>query len=72
MKDHVKIFSRTIKDYYSKNNFYTEDEFRKPSGLEYKNKPSIILVGCSYTWGCNLDEKFLLNAQLSEYINAPV
>ncbi len=57
---------------YSTNTFYQAKFFRPPAGIEYKDKPSIILFGCSYAYGQNLKNEETLSYQLSEFLKQTV
>lgn len=65
---YTKIYS--FKDFY--NNFKNEEWFfRSPSDLLYKNRP-IILFGCSFTYGQNLEQNQTMSYKLSQYTNRAV
>ena len=57
---------------YSTESFYQTKFFRPPAGLEYKDKPSIVLFGCSYAYGQNLKNEETLSYQLSQYLKRTV
>lgn len=48
-----------------------EEGLRKPIGLDYKKKP-ILLMGCSFAWGYDLDEKDTLGFKLSKQTQRPL
>ena len=72
IKDYAKLLNESINSNYLINDYYNKGSFVSMYGEEYKNKPSVILLGCSYTYGTNLDEKDKLNVQLAKYIKTPV
>ncbi len=47
------------------------EKLNKPIGLNYKNKP-ILLMGCSYAYGYKLDKEDTLGYMLSEKLKRPV
>ncbi len=47
------------------------EKLRKPIGLQYKNRP-ILLLGCSYAYGYKLDNKETLAYLLSEKMKRPL
>jgi len=51
--------------------YFTLDNFRKPSGLKYK-KSSIVLAGCSFTYGEFLKSSETFSYILSKYAEHPV
>ena len=57
---------------YPTESFYQTKFFRSPAGLEYKDKPSIVLFGCSYAYGQNLENEETLSYQLSRYLKRTV
>ena len=57
---------------YSTGSFYKADRFREIYGSEYKNKPGIILLGCSYTYGVNINSNETFSAVLSDTIKRTV
>lgn len=69
-------FSNHLFERYKKNKLYYEDDLRQPSGLEYINKNplkgSIILLGCSFTYGSDLKYDETFGYLLSKYTKRPV
>lgn len=63
-----KLSSMDFEDFVKE---YSEQVFRKPTGLEYKGKP-IVLYGCSFAYGEKLKVKDAFAYQLSEYVKRPV
>ncbi len=45
---------------------------RKPDGLKYKNKDSIIIFGCSYALGQYLNYNQTFSYKLAEFLKRPV
>ena len=74
----IEIFTKNYKytmlkyqnfdDFY---NFVRKYKFRKPLGLEYKNKP-IIVFGGSFAWGFGLKDNENFAAHLSSLMQCPV
>lgn len=63
---------KTLKEkFYSKGNLQEIFLYRRPTGLNYKNKP-IIIFGCSFAWGARLSEEQTLHYKLSELTHRPV
>ncbi len=58
-------------DYFTDGISQEEFKFRRPVGLNYKNKP-IILFGGSFGWGAGLQEKQTFHYKLSELTKRPV
>lgn len=57
---------------YSFSEFYQINKkedgyFRPESGIEYKNKPPILLLGCSYTYGHRLKYEETFGLKLSQF-----
>jgi hypothetical protein len=52
--------------------YFWRRNFRDPAGLEYKDKPSIILLGCSYAYGFRLEEKDSFHTLLANAMKRPV
>ncbi len=63
-------------DRYIEKNFYENDEFNEPQGLEYnsnnKNSSPIILLGCSFNYGFELDKDKTFQTFLSKQTKRPV
>ena len=69
------LFSTHLRNYireFSSPKYYWPRDFRKPAGLEYKDKPSIILLGCSYAYGFRLTEEESFHTVLAEAMKRPV
>ncbi len=47
-------------------------DYREPSGLNYKNKKSIIIFGCGYAEGVDLNDNQTFEKKLSDYLKVPV
>lgn len=45
---------------------------RAPVGVEYKNKKPIVIFGCSYAYGKNLNKTETFGYKLSHYLKVPV
>ena len=56
---------------FSVENLMNED-YREPSGLNYKNKKSIIVFGCGYAEGVDLNDDQTFEKKLSDYLKVPV
>ncbi len=69
-------FSNHLSERYLHNKLINEYKLRDPAGLEYINKNplkgSIILVGCSYTYGVDLKYDETFGYLLSKYTKRPV
>ena len=52
--------------------FMNSYEFREPSGLEYKKKPSVIIFGCGITNVYTAKDEETINYHLSKYTKRPV
>jgi len=70
-KPKIEIFCNYIKQFYNPT-YFSMDSFRRPYGLEYHNKPSIIILGCSYAYGLTLKDEDTFHYILSKYIKRPV
>ncbi len=57
---------------FSIDNYMQITQFREPSGLDYKNKKSIIIFGCGFAEGLGLKDNQTFAAQLSDYMKIPV
>ncbi len=57
---------------FSIENYIKTTQYREPSGLDYKNKKSIIIFGCGYAEGLGLNDNRTFAAQLSDYMKRPV
>ena len=57
--------------YYLLGNSQEEFLYRRPVGLDYKDKP-IILFGCSFAWGARLHENQTFHYKLSQLTKRPV
>lgn len=64
-----KLFARKN---FSIEHFMQTYDFRAPSGLEYKDKPSIIVFGCGITNYYLAKDEETINYQLSKYTKRPV
>ncbi len=51
---------------------YTIYSFREVQGTQYENKPAIIQLGCSYTFGASLEDKDTFAAVLSKQAHRKV
>ena len=47
------------------NIFYNFNEFRTPS-IKHSDKPAVMFLGCSFTYGDDLDDKSAVAAQFSD------
>ncbi len=47
-------------------------KYRNPSGLNYKNKKSIVVFGCGYAEGVDLNDNQTFEKKLSDYLKVPV
>lgn len=56
---------------YINNNYFDIQDFRLPSGENY-NTPSIVLMGCSFTYGSLLNDDETFSYQLSKYTKKPI
>lgn len=55
--------------------FFVDKEWfsgRSPVGVEYKNKKPIVIFGCSYAYGKNLNKTETFGYKLSHYLKVPV
>ncbi len=70
---YIKFHSgiKTYKNEIEKFAKYDEHWGRRPVGLEY-NKPPIVIFGCSYAHGFNLNPKQIFSYKLSEQLKQPV
>ena len=47
-------------------------KYKNPSGLNYKNKKSIVVFGCGYAEGVDLSDDQTFEKKLSDYLKVPV
>lgn len=64
LRNYVKQFHAPI--------YFWRRNFRDPAGLEYKGKPSIILLGCSYAYGFRLEEEESMHTLMAKAMKRPV
>lgn len=70
MHSYYNIYTGYFKNIYFDPDNYAE-EFRPPS-IKNSTKGSVILFGCSYTYGDGLSDEESFSAQLSDYTNRSV
>ncbi len=72
-KEYISKILFNIKEHFSAVDEYTVYDFRKPSGMNYiGKKPAIVLMGCSFTYGTNLNDDETFSSQLAQYNHRPV
>ncbi|MBQ9245264.1 hypothetical protein IJ182_03245 [bacterium] len=74
-KDEIYTFKNhfnAYKEHFKNPSYLWMNEFRPPAGLEYKDKPSVILLGCSYTYGFKLKNEDSFHSVLSNTMKRTV
>ena len=64
-----KFYNKTITLKEARKNL---TRLREPSGLNYKNKHKIMLFGCSFVYGYELNENQTIGYKLSNFLKIPV
>lgn len=66
-----KYFNLEHQSFDTTYNMIKKEKLKKPYGLQYSNKP-ILLLGCSYAYGYNLPDSDTFGYKLSEITKRPV
>ena len=68
LKSHIYNYSTN----FARKNFIRNYDFREQAENKYNDSPSIILLGCSYTYGYKLSNEDSFHYILSEALKSPV
>ncbi len=68
----TKNLSLFYRHNFSIDNLMKESNYRKPNGIKYKNKKSIIVFGCGFAAGVDLKDNQTFEKKLSDYLKVPV
>ena len=67
----VKYYTAEIMSFDSFFEYVKNGGFRKPEGLEYNSRP-VVLFGCSFAWGWELERTQTLQYKLAQMMQRPV